>query len=389
MQLKIAPHAKKALDTLTSNGFEGYIVGGAVRDLLRGEIPLDYDIATNATPNEVQGLFTHSIPTGLQHGTVTVIIDQLPIEITTYRIDGDYNDARHPTNVEFSSSINDDLHRRDFTINALAYNGEKLIDLFGGLTDIENRTIKTVGNPDTRFNEDALRILRAFRFSATLGFEIETKTLSSCFKNANLLQKISRERIFNELTKALCGKFPQALQPLLTKAGLEFLGICINDISPLIHINPKPEIRYAALCKLSNNTPQSLLLELRASNKLTALTQEIFNVFLKPSLLNKTEIKLYLSKIPTELWNNVIDAYGILNNINVKETKLLASEITKHKEPYTLSMLAINGDELLRLGIPPLQIGKTLHNLLLAVIKNPLLNEKSLLLELAKNKIGS
>ncbi len=389
MQLKIAPHAKKVLDTLTANGYEGYIVGGAVRDLLRSETPLDYDIATNAKPNEVQEIFAHSIPTGLQHGTVTVIIDQLPIEITTYRIDGDYNDARHPTNVEFSNSINDDLRRRDFTINALAYNGEQLIDLFGGLSDIENRIIKTVGNPDARFNEDALRILRAFRFSATLGFEIETKTLSSCFKNADLLQKISRERIFNELTKALCGKFPQSLQPLLINGGLDFLKISAGDISALIHIDSAPEIRYAAFCKLCNTTPYELLHELRASNKLTALTQEIYNVFLKPSLSSKVEIKIHLSKIPPKMWNKVIEAYGILNNISVEQIQLLAKEILDLDEPYTLSMLAIDGNELLQLGVLPLQVGKTLHSLLMAVIENPLLNEKSVLLELAKNKIGS
>lgn len=185
------------MEKLTLFGHKAYIVGGCVRDILMNKIPADYDIATSATPKEVISIFEKTVPTGLKHGTVTVLIDSQPIEVTTFRTETEYTDNRHPENVEFVSDITQDLSRRDFTINAMAYNPTAgIIDCYGGKADIENKLLRCVGNAEMRFTEDALRILRLFRFASTLNFEIEKNTLNAALKKAYLLQNISRERIF-------------------------------------------------------------------------------------------------------------------------------------------------------------------------------------------------
>lgn len=209
MTIQLPNYVKTALQTLSDAGFEGFVVGGCVRDIHLGKAPEDFDITTNATPKEMLEVFSdfRLIPTGIKHGTVTVIIDGKCLEITTYRVDGEYLDNRRPESVTFSRNIFDDLSRRDFTVNALAYN-EKVgvLDLHGGLEDLKSGIIRCVGEPDKRFEEDALRIMRAIRFSSVLGFEIEEKTRHSIFKNAGRLTSISTERISVELLKLLCGK---------------------------------------------------------------------------------------------------------------------------------------------------------------------------------------
>lgn len=174
--IKLPEQVNKAICLLKNSGFEAYAVGGAVRDCLLGKVPFDWDITTSARPEETEKVFCGEriIETGIKHGTVTVIIDDMPLEITTYRIDGDYTDHRHPQTVSFSDNLRDDLSRRDFTINTLCCNcDDKIIDAFGGKDDLNNKIIRCVGDPDTRFSEDALRIMRAVRFSAELGFKIE------------------------------------------------------------------------------------------------------------------------------------------------------------------------------------------------------------------------
>ena len=201
-------NVKKAISMLESEGFEAYAVGGCVRDSLLGKIPTDYDVTTSALPEETKQVFKneHVIETGIKHGTVTVLIEHQPIEITTFRIDKDYSDNRHPEKVEFTRSLKEDLARRDFTVNALAYSEKTgIIDVFGGISDLEHGIIRTVGDADTRFSEDALRIMRALRFSSVLGVEIEEKTALSLHKNRGLLNNISEERLSSELNKLLCG----------------------------------------------------------------------------------------------------------------------------------------------------------------------------------------
>lgn len=197
---------------LQSAGYEAYAVGGCVRDSLLNRVPVDWDITTSARPAEVKALFEHTVDTGIAHGTVTVLIDREGFEVTTYRIDGDYEDSRHPKQVEFTPLLSLDLSRRDFTINAMAYNNEAgIVDLFGGIQDLKNRVIRCVGDPDSRFGEDALRIMRAVRFCAQLGFEIEPTTLSAVASHAFELSRISAERIRVELTKLLLSDHPELL----------------------------------------------------------------------------------------------------------------------------------------------------------------------------------
>ena len=229
MDIRLPSQVNKALGLLNGAGFEAFTVGGCVRDSLLGVTPYDWDITTSAAPEETERVFDgfRIIETGLQHGTVTVLIDGMPLEITTYRVDGAYSDNRHPDSVSFTRNLKDDLSRRDFTVNALAYNPEKgLVDCFGGIEDLNRKIIRCVGNADERFNEDALRILRAIRFSSVLGFKIENKTSESVFKNKELLNKIAKERIRVELVKLLNGK--DVKRVLLDYR--EIIAVCIPEI---------------------------------------------------------------------------------------------------------------------------------------------------------------
>ena len=208
MKITCPDRIVKAIDLLEKSGYSAYAVGGCVRDSVMGREPNDWDMTSSATPDEIQRTFSgfRTVPTGIKHGTVTVIIDGKPIEITTMRVDGEYSDNRHPETVRFTKRIEDDLGRRDFTVNAMAYNPKSgIVDPYGGMNDIENRIIRCVGDADTRFNEDALRILRAVRFASTLGFDIEKSTSDSVLANRRLLENISNERIRVELIKLLCG----------------------------------------------------------------------------------------------------------------------------------------------------------------------------------------
>lgn len=209
MQLTIPTPAEKILQTLDEHGYEAYVVGGCVRDSVLGRDPHDWDITTSASPEQVKEIFDRTIDTGIQHGTVTVMIDREGYEVTTYRIDGEYEDGRHPKEVSFTSSLEEDLKRRDFTMNAMAYNPSKgLVDLFGGMDDMENHVIRCVGNPMERFQEDALRIMRAVRFSAQLGFAIDDSTRQAITALAPNLKYVSAERIQAELVKLLTSPHP-------------------------------------------------------------------------------------------------------------------------------------------------------------------------------------
>ena len=215
MKIQIPDNVNRIIQLLTENGYEAYAVGGCVRDMILGKTPEDWDITTSAKPQEVKRLFKRTIDTGIQHGTVTVLMDKEHYEVTTYRLDGEYEDNRHPKEVLFTSILKEDLRRRDFTINAMAYNDrEGLIDLFDGLKDLSSGWIRCVGSAEERFEEDALRILRAVRFSAQLSFQIEEATLQAVRDKAGLLRNISAERIRVELTKLLISDHPDRLRTL-------------------------------------------------------------------------------------------------------------------------------------------------------------------------------
>ena len=209
MEIKIPEAPLKIINMLNASGYEAYVVGGCVRDSLMGRKPNDWDVTTNATPVEVKNVFKRTVDTGIKHGTVTVLESGDMIEVTTYRIDGEYADGRHPDKVEFTGQLSEDLKRRDFTVNAMAYHPtEGLVDLFGGTDDIEKKIIRCVGDPKERFGEDALRMMRAVRFAAVLDFEIEEKTWSAIKELANDLSKISGERIREEMVKTLVSDNP-------------------------------------------------------------------------------------------------------------------------------------------------------------------------------------
>ena len=240
MNLIIPDKVNKIIEELRNHGFEAYAVGGCVRDMILGRSPKDWDITTSATPMEVKSIFRRTVDTGIVHGTVTVLLDKDHFEVTTYRLDGEYEDNRHPKEVSFTSSLTEDLKRRDFTINAMAYNeSEGVIDLFGGMEDLQKRLIRCVGSAKERFEEDALRILRAVRFSAQLGFTIEENTLKAVSEKAENLKNISAERIRVELTKLLISDHPDRLRDLynvgITKVILPEFDIMMATEQKNIH----------------------------------------------------------------------------------------------------------------------------------------------------------
>ena len=267
MDIKLPKAVEYIIDTLEKAGYEGFAVGGCVRDTLLGRDPQDWDITTSAKPETVKKLFRKTIDTGIEHGTVTVMIDHVGYEVTTYRIDGEYEDSRHPKNVEFTTKLNLDLERRDFTINAMAYNHSRgLVDEFEGIQDLDRKIIRCVGDAGERFDEDALRMLRAVRFSGQLGFQIEEATRQAICERAKNLQKISAERIQVELTKLLISPHPDTLRDAydmgVTKVILpEFdammktpqkhkhhkYNVGEHTLHALIEIAPEKNLRYAIL----------------------------------------------------------------------------------------------------------------------------------------------
>ena len=231
--IEIPAHALTVVERLERYGYEAYVVGGCVRDSLMGRCPKDWDVCTNALPEEVLRVFKrfHVIKTGLQHGTVTVMVDKQPVEVTTFRIDGNYTDNRHPDSVNFVSRVEEDLARRDFTINAMAYNPARgLVDAFGGQEDLKARIIRCVGEPDARFNEDGLRILRALRFAARYDFGIETETAFSMHRNRHLLENVSVERIFTELKGILIGEGVLGMM----QAFPDIFSVIIPELAPAV-----------------------------------------------------------------------------------------------------------------------------------------------------------
>ncbi len=262
-QFQIPKQAAKAMEILNRNGYECFVVGGCVRDTLRGTTPHDWDLTTNAKPVQMQQCFAgyHTIETGLQHGTLTVMIDHMPLEITTYRVDGAYTDHRRPDKVSFTDSLTDDLARRDFTVNAMAYHPQRgLVDPFGGADDLEKKRIACVGTPSERFDEDGLRILRALRFASVLDFTIDTQTDAAIHAQKTLLEHISAERIFVEMTKMLCG---QAAERILL-AYPDVICTVLPQLQPMVGFDQQNPYHaydvYTHTCKVTAAAPATPLL---------------------------------------------------------------------------------------------------------------------------------
>ncbi len=374
--MMISPAGLKIIEKLEKSGYEAYFVGGCVRDVLMGKPPGDIDITTNASPEYVMNIFEKTYPTGIKHGTVTVAEDGITAEVTTYRSEKSYRDFRHPDGVEFVSDINEDLARRDFTINAIAYNPSRgIIDVFGGQQDIEYKIIRCVGEPDRRFSEDALRMVRAIRFAATLGFEIEEESLMAIRKNAHLAAEISKERIAVEFEKTVLGDFPENAR-FLQETGL-IKYFCKNyetlDFSAFSQLKNLPKIaslRFAVI--MSGGDATGFLKELRFSNEIIKTTESIIAGM---GMENPVEIKRYINK-------NGIENARLLVHINSKKYKTELEKIIAGKHPVCMKDLELNGTDLAKMGISGAKTGVVLLHLLEKVWENPDMNTKENLIKL-------
>lgn len=424
MTMDMPKNVDTAINLLQSAGFEAYAVGGCVRDSLLGKTPNDWDITTSAKPEDMKSVFAdfHCIDTGIKHGTVTVVIDGEPLEITTFRLDGEYEDNRHPKSVTFTSNLGADLGRRDFTVNAMAYSKMTgTVDLFGGQNDLKNKIIRCVGDPDRRFNEDALRILRALRFASALDFEIEEKTAQSLLKNRALLGNISEERIAKELLKLVCGKGAKRIltdfAPVLFKILPELQPMYKNSHDNPHHcydiyehtliavesIDHEPTLRFAMLLhdcgkpavkkfdengvahfyghqRISAEISAQILARLKVSNKFRDEILFLVSNHDRWELYENTEkMPRYLSKFGLD---------GVLKLLKVMRADVLAQspeyryrldqiadaeEIAKNlaaqKPCLSLRELQINGRTLMDIGIPQgRKLGAVLAQLLDEVI---------------------
>lgn len=437
MIITLPDKVKKIIGILTEAGFEAYAVGGCIRDTLLGRTPEDWDITTSAQPGQVKSLFRRTIDTGIKHGTVTVMLDKEGFEVTTYRIDGEYEDGRHPKEVIFTRSLREDLKRRDFTMNALAYNDQKgLVDLFGGLEDMQKGCIRCVGDALERFTEDALRIMRAIRFSAQLGYEIEESTREAIVQLAPRLGQISAERIRAELVKLLVSDHPDYLR-MAYEAGVTAVILPELDIAMetpqnhphhcysvgehLLHsmkeIAPVKELRLAMLLhdigkpavktqdeegidhfhghpEVSARMAEDILRRLRFDNDTISVVSRLtlYHDYGSGVMPDRRMVRRAMNKMGEDLLPMIIQvkqADILSQSGHCREEKLrqlerwnvLYQEIMEKRECVSIKSLAVTGRDLIALGMKPgPQLGDTLKSLLSIVLDHPELNEKEYLL---------
>lgn len=441
--LSIPDYALSVINTLEDAGFEAYVVGGCVRDMLMGKAINDIDITTSATPEKMKKAFSHlrTIDTGIKHGTVTVIIDHHPIEVTTYRIDKGYSDGRHPDSVAFTSSLREDLARRDFTVNAIAYNPkEGLIDPFNGQKDIKNMLLRCVGNPERRFTEDSLRILRGLRFSSVLGFTLEANTSDAAVSCRHLLKNVSVERIYAELSKTLCGKDIKRVMMTCTEVFEEILpelcGMKSFDQKNFHHIydvwehaaevtqniEPTAYLRFAALfhdcgkpdcfsldcdgvghfykhARKSTDKAEAALTRLKSDSFTRNRVTSLIKLHDTPIEPDAAVIKKKLSKYGEDLFFDLIklqraDNMGLSPDFRYRQetyTQIehIAREILESQQCFSLKDLAVKGDDLASLGLRGRDIGATLKKLLDAVIDGKSENTKDSLLKYYHTNVKS
>ena len=433
--MKLPGNVEAIINTLEQAGFEGYAVGGCVRDTLLGKTPDDWDITTNASPMHVKSLFHRTIDTGIQHGTVTVLMDRETYEVTTYRIDGEYEDSRHPREVIFTASLLEDLKRRDFTINAMAYNDASgIVDVFGGIQDLENKVIRCVGNPVERFTEDALRMMRAVRFSGQLGYEIEEKTGQAVTQLAPTLSKISAERICTELTKLMVSPHPDYLRKAyelgMTKVFLpEFDGAmeteqnnphhCYNVGEHILHslnfVQADKVLRFTMLfhdlgkaftktvdedgidhfyghveksAEIADKRMRSLRFDNDTREKVVRLVKyHDYKIELTKKAVRRAVVKVGEDIFPYLLEVKRADFLSqSLYKREEKEAELqqlttLYQQILEEKDCISIKNLAVNGSDLIAMGMKPgREIGEKLQMLFEMVLEDPTLNTKEFLL---------
>lgn len=443
MKIHLPEKVNLILNNLMLHGFEAYIVGGCVRDSILGRTPEDWDITTSATPEQVKALFPRTIDTGIEHGTVTVMIDKEGFEVTTYRIDGSYEDSRHPKEVTFTRNLKDDLQRRDFTINAMAYNEtDRLVDPFGGMKDLNHHLIRCVGDPMERFTEDALRILRAIRFSAQLSLRIEAETASAMRALAPNLKNISAERIQVELVKLLVSDCPQmigdAYELGITKVILPewdaMVGVRQNSkhhifdvdrhtlqalknvradkilrLAVLFHDMGKPAMKttdsvgadhFAGHELVSEEIARTVLRRLKFDNETVRQVTRLvcyhdYYMAATPRNVRRAMNRIGVDLFPMFLEIRMADVraqstYKRREKIeNILEIRDLYREILVEEQCVTLRQLAVSGRELMALGMEPGKaMGDMLNELLELVIDVPEYNTKEYLCDYVKQKLG-
>ena len=377
------------LEKLYNAGYRGDIVGGPVRDMLRGVMPNDFDITTSATPEEIKRVFSGEriVETGIKHGTVSLIKNNEQYEITTYRVDGEYEDSRHPKSVSFTTCIEEDLARRDFTVNAIAYS-EKfgLTDPFCGREDIKNRVIRAVGIAEDRFTEDALRIVRGLRFASTLGFKIEEKTKCAMLNTAHLLANISKERIFIEWKKLLEG--PLALD-VITEFG-EIIARFFPEVRIPKDIDKEAFASASILAKhlslFASSGAENYVLAMHRLKTDRATADAGKMVISSLGKYNKDAVGLafMLRDLGFENAKLLLECEAILGRLDITEIELLL-KVESSGVPYKLSMLNINGNDLLTLGLSGTLVGKALHILQEKVIYKEIQNERNQLMSVAQD----
>ena len=442
MQIRLPDKVNRIIETLRAAGYEAYAVGGCVRDCVLGRSPNDWDITTSAKPEETKKLFARTIDTGIKHGTVTVMLDREGFEVTTYRIDGDYEDGRHPKEVTFTASLEEDLKRRDFTINAMAYNEQSgLIDIFGGMRDIEQGVIRCVGNAEERFTEDALRMLRAVRFSAQLGYQIEESTKCAICKLAPNLKLISAERIQAELVKLVTSAHPDYLRTAyetgITAQILPEFDICMETEQNNPHhcycvgehiLHSMQEIASDKVLRLGMlfhdiGKPRTLTVDDRGitHNKGHAvvgeeMTREILRrlKFDNDTIGKVTKIVLYhdqeigltdggVRRAINRMGEDIFPMLLAVRYADIqaqsdyqREEKLrkltyieeIYNGIRKRRECLSLKDLAVTGSDLITLGVPAgRELGVLLNELLDIVLDEPARNTREELLRICRAKI--
>lgn len=440
VKINIPDNVKYILNTLQEHNYEAYIVGGCVRDSMLNRQPNDWDITTNAKPEEIINLFDKTIPTGIEHGTVTVIVNKEGYEITTYRIDGEYKDNRHPSKVEFVSDLKKDLARRDFTFNSMAYNDKSgLIDYFGGEEDLRNQFIRCVGNSYDRFEEDALRMLRAVRFSAQLGFSLSCNIEMAIKLLHYDLEEISIERIRSEFNKILlsdsskvsklielgiidyiipeirCMKNFNQNNPYhdldLLNHSIKSMNIIENKLhlklAMLLHDIGKINVRTTDKDGISHyygHAKESILITEQILKRMKYDNDTINKVltlikYHDYTLKSRSSIKKMLNKIGQSLlrdlirvqWSDILaqnPVYAKERLINLFSVEKILLDIIKEKECFSIKDLAVNGKDLIELGYRQgKEIGYILNQLLQMVIENNSINEREKLIKIIKEKM--
>ena len=433
--MEIPKKSVTVFQLLGKAGHECFLVGGCVRDMLMGKVPHDIDITTNATPEEIKTVFSdfHTLDIGIKHGTVTVMLEDEPIEITTYRTESSYSDGRHPDKVVFTRNIRDDLSRRDFTSNAIAFSPKVgIVDPFGGRRDIENKLLRCVGTPEERFKEDSLRILRALRFASVLGFDIDEKTEKAMYNCKELISIVSPERIYSEITKLLCGKdagrilshysdiLAVALPEIKAMKGfdqhnfhhiydvLNHTAKVVDSVYPAVHLRlaavfhdcGKPDCfsldekgvgHFYSHASISARKADEALLRLRCDNATREKVVKLVKIHDSPIEPDSKTVKKKLQKYGEGIFFDLIklqraDNMGLSPDYLFRQDTYnrleeIARQIIEENQCFSLKDLAVNGTDMIELGLKGKDIGNALDFLLKAVMEEKCQNDKESLIK--------